>query len=263
MQAYSLKELDKICKENGFKFACLEDAYGERLITFNGANSDVTKRMAEIKRRLENDITPSGIYYVLFANNIREKAKPQKFAYAKGDVSKQNTNGQNVIQLVKSEQVLSWDSALKYMQEIQELKSANAQLLTTNGYLQQRIDELEADLEELDKGSALEDGNQNGLLTFLKDSAPTLVSALDRYFDLEEKKLNVQSNKPIIQQGAQQNTRKLMKIGSQEHLDLIEKLYKEQNEVALNVQLDKLEAANPDLYKQVCQTLNISENDEE
>lgn len=263
IKTYSFTDLRSIAKDQKYKLACLENSEGIRKKPFNNVKKSILVQLSEIQNRLKNDIFSDGIYYVCMASNINASRDPDRYAVKKG---KANIEVVPKITLTPAlnespkeiENVLSYESALKYQQEISDLKFEIEKLKMLNLDLSKQLDEQESLEEEEESGKGILSG-----MSFLKEQLPALIPYLDKHFELQEKKLDLEklkitktNSKPINPQRIQ------IKIGSQEHLNLIENLYTSNNEERLNKELDKLQAFDSELYKNVCKQLQLEEEEE-
>lgn len=276
MKTYTLADLKKTVRSQGFKMAALRAPDGTRIVSFNKYNpkaKDLDAQFKTIETRLKSGLYPDGIYYVLLAHNIVGSKNPLEFPIAQGKLSPSELAEFEKKQLPltpativqPSEQVLSWDSALKMQQEISDLKNKVNLLELEKKNLLEQIAEMEA---EEDDALAESEVTQNPLVKSLADLVPTLASLADRYFESEDKKIELERLKIQNQAKAPQSNnsqpkgRRIVPIGSREHLQLIENLYNEGNDEALNEELDKLQAKNPALYDKVCKELDLFEEEE-
>lgn len=266
MKTYNIAELKKIAKEQGYKRAALEGADSTRHLSFNAMTVKVDKQLDNIFTRLKSDVLPEGVYNVLMAHSIAKSNTPDRFVITKGKVSPEVVQAaaaqpQIIIKEVeKATSVLTWEKALEMQNTISKLTAENETLKFQNNELQKQIEELEAEADE-SEGGGLSEGAQ-GLASILKEQAPVLTALAERYFDLEEKKINLRAQqKPSTPpQGGKRFKRadSQMEIGSKQHLDYIEKLFNEDSEL-LDSELDKLEAYNYQLYKEVMDKLGLTE----
>lgn len=269
MKTYTIPELKRIVKEQNYKTACLENAQGEKVWNFNAVKQDIFKHLDGIEKRMKAEITPDGVYFVCLANSVTKQKSPDRYPITKGNVSVEMLkpmSEKNSVQIIhdKSHEVLTWKEALANAQELAELRAENASL-------KKQVIDLEAELNELPE---LEEqpGMMESGVSFLKEQAPVITSILDEYFkvknrslDIEEKKLGLNGhNKQTNGQQTQKRKFKPLVTGSQEHVNYIMALSKnEANEDKLNVELDKLEAVNEELYKKVCEALGMSTEEEQ
>jgi hypothetical protein len=265
MKIYKINELKPIAISNGYKLAALEDANGKRLVPFNKPNVKLEVQFKAFEKKLASELQPNGLYYILLATQLNASKYADKFAVAKGKVNPEeineqansNRNNQTILH-VKAEEVLSYDQAFKYIQEIAELKNEVAILKLENQNLQTQLDEVELDEDE-EKGN----NNPNNIISYLKDTAPLLIGLADKYFEQQDKRLLLEEKKLNLQNIAKRNLKPVIKIGSQEHLDLIEKLFNENKDDLMNIELDKLEAFDTTIYNNVVQALGLDSEEEE
>jgi len=267
---YSFTQIKSICKEQGYKLACLENAEGERIVPNNAIKINVHKHIAFIQSRLKNEIFQDGVYYVCLSHNINSSRNPDRYPIVKGKLN-DNTSVQRqpeVIVQTHAESVLSWDQALAMQKEISDLKSELAKFKYENNELAKKVEELESELDELEDEEGLKEPVQKtGLeqgIEFLKESAPMFDSVLTKYFDLKERELSLKekghiSNSNTHDEKKTKTEHRRVKIdpGSENHIAQIRHYHSQNNEDRLNEELDKLEEANPELYKQLCEELGL------
>jgi len=256
MKHYTPTEIKAAVKQQNYKTAALENNKGERIQHFNSTKtSNINKQLDLIHKRLQSDIFDDGIYYILMATSIVNQKKPDKYPIIKGKFNQSmlNDNEQKhqIIVQSPSQDVLSWEAALSYQNQISQLTSeVNRLKLELNN-----ANTLLEEYEEEEENRGLNDTTTTGsLMEYLKEVVPSILPMADRYFDLEEKKLNLQQSK---QRPAQQQQRKPIITGSFQHLALIEQYYNAGHDEKLSRELDKLEEFNTDMYKQVCAKFGI------
>ena len=273
MKAYDLNTLLKEAKEQNYKLAALENTGYQRLVSFNNMQTPVAEQLKKIFTKLKSDALPDGAYCVLMANSISKTKDALRYPVTKGKASlnevAQASNGSPqphpYIINTKAEEVLSWDSAVKMNEEIASLKAQVFQLQFENNQLHKQVEELEAELEEQEEGVSEGSGasnGQNGIVTFLQETTPTLIAAFDRWAELQEKKLDLQKQDPKkapIKQAPKQTNG----IGSEAHVVYIRTLYAEDKDDALNAELDKLENSHPELYAVLCNEFGMTEEEPE
>lgn len=267
MKIYKINELKGLAKKAGYKMAALEDSSGKRLLPFNRINVTLDKQFGTIDDKLKSELVADGIYYVVMSNSIAGCKQPDRFAVNKGKVTEeqmQKAENTPIVIHSRAEETLSLSESIDMIRE-------NANLKAENEVLKKTISELEAELEEAELNEGAEE-KQPAWATFLMEQAPVLTGLANEYFAQNKRKLDLEERK--IEMGVTGGSSKGRRIkerikgrveivpGSQQHLDLIEKYFNEDNDEKLNIQLDKLEAANPDLYAKVCERLGIEIEEE-
>lgn len=258
MKVYSIAQLKKIAKDQGYKTACLETSQGDKALGYNQqGKTDVLKQLQAIEKRLEAEILPNGNYYVCLAHNIPRQKNPDKYLIQKGE-NIPLTENTSVIHSQPTPEVLTWSEALKLHQELAQLREENNTLKKEKTALELRISELEnEELEE--EGGPLPVVDSLG--NFLKEQSPTILGALDKYFETKNRALDIEEKKIGLIQSKAPQARRTVKFepGSPHHLTLIEHYYNKGMNDKLNEELDKLEAHSPEKYKEVMTKLNIAE----
>ena len=261
MKTYSIQELKKISQEQGYKICSLENAQGEKIQPFNvPTKTTLVKHLDTITNRLKTDLYPDGLYYIVLNTYVANSKNSKKFPIVKGILNPEELKEQSkpvttIIQ--QSHEVLTWDSAMKLHQELVELKSEVKRLEYENNLLQQQLEELETESESLEDAPA-----GNSILSYLKETIPSLMPIVDKHFELQERRLLLEELKlskaphtPPQQKKPLQRTK--IVAGTQNHLNLIEHYFNTDNETRLNEELDKLQNVSEQLYNDVCKKLGI------
>lgn len=265
-KVYTLKELETIVKD--YKLIKVEDLNGKVIQCYNKINVKPEVHIKTCLKRLSSPIHPEGYYYLCMAHSIGYSKQPDKYLFTKGNAPKEMpATTQNNAQAFSSNKndLLTVSAALNYISEIAELKNKVFSLETENKNLKDENAVLNAELEEMEReGEGLSEKKPSDTLEYLKETAPTILNALDRYFELQDKRLSLEEKKiNTKQQQTQQTIKRTIKIetGSPQHLNLIRSLYNKGAEDKLNIELDKLESANNELYLQICNELNLIEDE--
>lgn len=273
LKEYDQKKLEDLCKE--YKYLSIYDVNNKKIQPYNQQGVPIKEHFKICIKRLNSEAVPEGYYYFCFANSLRQSNSPDKFIYRKGNVSADALsdnqkfifpNGSN------KNDLLSVQSALAYITQIAELKTENNRLTMENKQLLDENTVLKAELAEADRSADAEeegvgegDGSLADVKSFLNDQSPTIINFMDRYFELQEKKLNLQEKIHVNGSGKAQHKRNIKKIepGSAEHLNLIRTLYKNNDDDRMNKELDVLEEKNPEAYELICNELDIQDDGQE
>lgn len=97
------------------------------------------------------------------------------------------------------EQVLTYKEALRMATEIAELRSEIARLKAENAALQSELDEIAADLEA-ESEQNLADENLNSVTKIVENGLPVLMGLADKWFDLQQQKINAMKQQPPMYQ---------------------------------------------------------------
>lgn len=267
MKTYSINQLKKLSKEQGYKLAALENATGKRLQSFNKLTTKVDTQLSTIESRLKSEIYEDGIYTVLLSRTINNMQDPDRYQIIKGALKPDHVEIKEATPIVhtKAEEVLTWASALQMQQQISNLTAEVRQLKFENNLLQSQLDAVEDN--ELSEGTETPGELKSGTQTFLSETLPSFLPIIDRYFDQEDKKLELKKLELLAKKNAVKNPiRKPIEVGSQEHLNIIQHYFTTNQTDKLDRELDKLEQANEPLYLEVCKQLGFEVepgNDEE
>lgn len=272
IKEYKLKDIES--RLSDYKLLKIEDLNGVAICPYNKYAKPIKEHYKDCIKRFNSEIVPDGYYYFCLSQSIYRSKTPDKFLILKGQSLEEGVK-QNIFNSMNGTQnkneLITIQAALGYITEISNLK---VQVATLEAEVKRLKDEnavLEAELEEMERA---EDSNglsqgaaQSNTMDYIKETAPTLIALADRYFSLQDKKLNLEQEK--INRGIYEPKKrtivKTFEPGSDEHLNLIKKYHAEGNEAAMDKELDKLEKANPEKYTQICTDLNLfeDENDNE
>ena len=269
LKEYSQRELENLCKD--YKYVGVQDVNGNKIQPFNQYGVNVKDHLKKCFKRMESEAVPVGYYYFCFSNSPRQSQNPDKFIFKKGNVSQDMLSDNSKHFFVQNgntkQDLLSVQSALGYITQIAELKTENNRLAMENKALIDENTVLKAELEEAERSAEAEEGlsdkgGMNGVGEFLKDQSPALMGIAERFFDLQEKKLDYLTKRDLSRPKQNPASKKRilkMEIGSEQHLDLIRKLYNAGNDEKMNKELDKLEEKNPEAYQAILTELNLNE----
>lgn len=265
LKEYSPKELEELSKN--YQLVSVQDSNGKKIIPWTPSSKTIKQHLADCFKRLQMEINPDGFYFFCFAQNRRATVDNfDKYLYKKGNPKAETIHqalNENKNQTQTNNDVLSFTSALGYITKIAELTSEVNTLKAENQRLKDENAVLDAECEEMEKG--LSENGKSDTMTFLKDAQPGILSALDRYFELQDRKLNIQEKtigkgslkKVIIKRKPVQN----FEIGSDEHLEYIRKLYTDKQLEIMDKEIDKLEGTHPEQYELICKELNLFEDE--
>lgn len=270
MKEYTLKEITDLSKN--YSLVCIQNDKGKKLVSWTPSTKKIEKHLKECIDRIKLDIYPEGFYFFCFAINRNATVDNyDKYLFKKGNPKPEtlhhaiNTNNTNTN---SAENILDVKSALGYITKIAELTAEVNALKAENKRLTDENAVLDAELQEAEREGLSDEGKTGQVMEYLKESSPALLSAVDRYFELQEKKLGLEEKKlstigtlkkvEIKRPGKRPD----VVTGSEDHLNLIRKLYELKNETLLNKELDLLEKENPEIYEKICIELNLFEPDE-
>lgn len=262
MKTYSINQLKKLSKEQGYKLAALENATGKRLQSFNKLTTKIDTQLSTIESRLKSEIYEDGVYTILLSRTINNMQDPDRYQILKGVLKPEHIAETTPTPILntKAEEVLTWSSALSMQQQISNLTAEVRQLKFENNLLQSQLDAMEEEETSLadSPGGATE--LKSGTQTFLSETLPSFLPIIDRYFDQEDKKLELKKLELSAKARAKQATQRIRKpieVGSQEHMNIIEHYFNTKQEQKLDKELDRLEAVNEALYLEVCKKLGF------
>lgn len=266
LKEYSIKDVEQ--RIENYRLVKMVDFNENEVYPFNQPTLSAKDQLKRIIKRFNSDMIPDGYYFIYCCINTRRSKNPDKFLIKKGNPQQPENKTVTINkpnELSKNE-IISVTAALDYITQIANLKNEITRLELENKTLKEECAELSAELEELQDNDGLNDNQTTGnsVTEYLKETAPTLIALADRYFNLQEKKIQLEANKQTFKRIAPKKpiNKETLKIGSAEHIELIKKLYNESNTEALDKELDKLEQQNPEQYEILCNELNLFFEDE-
>lgn len=279
------KEAHALICEQGFKHVKLLDLEGGVLVPGNAPKTPIGPKLKEIEKRLAK--LPDGIYCLQAQDNYGVHYKPYKYYVGKGkynpaDLSEEDDapkkNGKKLVEK-NGDHVLSYEAALKHIEDKKELEKQNELLKMQLAELTQKVANLESG--ELDEEEDEEENFTDAAGGWLKEIIPSVIPVLDRHYDLEEKKLKFRTAKYMAENGLlpQQNgrsykiagkqpkeeKREVPEVGSEEWGDFIAWI-QQLEETDFNNFMAQLKVADTATYEAVCKEVyedGESEEEEE
>lgn len=268
MKEYTLKEITDLSKN--YSLVCIQNGNGKKLVSWTPSTKKISVHIKECIDRIQLEIYPDGFYFFCMAQNRNgTKDNYDKYLYKKGNPQTETLH--HPINDHKTpngtENILSITSALGYIQKIAELTTEVNSLKAEVTRLKDENAVLDAELEQAENEGLSDNNKQGEVLSYLKETSPTILGALDRFFELQDKKLGLEERK-LNKFGTLKKVeikrpakRPDVVTGSDDHLNLIRKLYADKNEPLLNRELDILEKESPEKYENICIELNLFEDE--
>jgi len=199
MKTYTLSDLKKILKEQGYKYVGLFDTEGKPIISYNHARMTPQTRLEEIEKRMKASGIKDGFYVVKFKNTPAKKAHPDDYVIKKGNPKDEPTladppppssNG-------VGKELMPWDEALKLTTENVKLKLEKETLekdleSMTKAYneLCDNVDEMEKAMAEMEE-EAEEKPLADSSTSWVKDLTEGFKPLLTSFVELEDRKLKL------------------------------------------------------------------------
>ncbi len=190
-------EIEKIIKENQFKYIELRGADGKKYGGYNQKPEQLKKKIESIKQFCIN--LPNGIYYI----NFRIMPGKDIFTYCfnKGNFLQEN-------HLQNFQPMAQMPAAVSQIEKLQTIDEWRKQ--------ENKINELQNELNflrlESKFAAQLSEAKiptpENPYLGFMQNSLPIFLPIIDKYFDLEQQKINQKQNAQIK---PEQNVNKIFK----------------------------------------------------
>jgi len=200
---HKFPEIEEIIREQGYKFVCVYNSADEVVIPYNSIkNNGLKKKIDEIRTRIKR--LPPGLYSLNAKTVYNSNAKGDRYYFAVGKVRPEDlaeNPGSKVVERIiekSSSDKLSIDNALENYKEIATLRSENARLKMEVEKLKDEISDLE---DELDNPETMGDPTESGLGKLFKESIPIFETLTEKYFNMEEKKLNFSQVKLLADNG--------------------------------------------------------------
>jgi len=205
---YTLNQIEEIIREQKYKYCNLTDITGETISPYNSINTPIAKKLADIKLKMKRQ--PDGVYCITCKTVYGTNAKGDKFYLGKGKQPKTLseepvTIKEPVTPIGKgkkdSEHLLSLENFTENIQELAELRGKVMGLEAENKRLREENADLLAELDEEPEEGVSEIGGLQGFGNVMKEVVLSAEPILDRYFNIEERKLRLAETKLLAENG--------------------------------------------------------------
>lgn len=273
MKTFSEADIRKMFKQQNYKYASLLNSDGKSVVTYNTESNPKIKAIDKVNEAFERlKILPDGLYTFQFANSKGRNLAPDQFAYLKGNLALDETGKGHPFHIIQQaaqtpskndyDKVLSYPEVIALQLELTTVKfnlqSVNKELDKANA----TIAALEKEVAELEAKGLGEDTSP---VKWLENVIPHLMPVADRYFGIQERKLDLQEKgmqRPKPQPKPQQKKRRpLPEIGSPEFekwLDHLGELTDEQYQKAMF----EIKQVSEDHYNAIVAQLEGEEEEE-
>ena len=259
MEVFNLDQaLIKKIIDSGYQHISLSNSEGKKIISFNPDKKNFQKKLEEIKKRFA--LLPDGLYQLLLQWNYGG-GNPDIMLLKKGNQPVENINTPVIHKPQKTNlsepvNVLSYDKALENIQTISNLEARVRELETENKRLLSECEELTKELEE---GAPLGEGLElnNSVTGWLKEITPILAPLADRYFDTENKRLQIQEREQYFKYGQLQKKKPQIIPRKRPQQTSGTKYPDVNNEADLNAFFDELEKLNEAEFLEALKVIEV------
>lgn len=204
---YTIPEIKAIQEEQKYKFIGLNTHAGKEVIKQNGSTIKPEFQLDKIETRLKAPKFVDG-YYVVYCRS-HYKSEPDEYTIVKGDVkamSEPPEKPETPPMPIKRDEVLSYEQALAMHTEISDLKHEVSTLVYERDQVVEELEEAEEFIEELEEEQkTLSETSAGAVPTMIKETIATLIPVLDRHYDLQDSKLQIERGKLLQALQAQQD----------------------------------------------------------
>jgi len=201
METYTLDEIREVQKDQKYKLIGLDTIDGKSVLAKNSGKTTAEDKIDQIEIRLKSPKLTDG-YYIVHCRS-HHSSVPDNYTIVKGDPEKLNEPAEapDPAPVAKNDNVLSYNKAIAMNKDIAELKAEVEALKKENGEYATQISELEEENEDLanEQENSLSEENNMGqnLGTMIKESISALIPVLDRHYDVQEKKIELQQGQLV------------------------------------------------------------------
>jgi len=204
MKTYTLDEIKKEFKAQGYKYVGLFDQQGKAIVSYNSSKIPAAERLAEVAKRLQSKTLPNGIYQVCGKNSVQKHIAADAYPFVKADSLADAPATPAVPGMMPAIQyppvtpeVLTYDSAISLQTQIIH---KDFEII----HLKEKIERLEQQVQDLliEAGDRMADEKPDMMEragSFLSDLLTNAAPILDKMFEsrdrklaIEEKRLNMQ-----------------------------------------------------------------------
>jgi hypothetical protein len=250
----SLSQIGKRLREISPKFLRVTSLDGRVILPFNPIGKNPLTRLTDAEKKLPS--LPDGVYIFQAQDSLSPGAFSHRLLFGKGkyDETQELTISEPP---AKSQALpmLSVENALKNVQDSAKATAENEYLKKENEELKRKNEELSEKLKALEylQTEEEEDGMEEEpegpeLTKWLNNTLPTLLPLADRYFDLEEKKLELQKSRLIS--SPPKKRAGLPPINSPEYHTLVEEISSLEDAQFFEV-MNKIKAQSPAHYNAI------------
>lgn len=238
------KKFEKEAKDQGYIYCDLFSHDNKKLLTRNRLKGDFESNLKKIFAKLESSVTSPGTYIIRCY--VAPASEPEIFVYHKGGVKTLGENSElpKTITIIekqkepKSPDVLTYEKALEYQNEISRLTFENADLRRQIEALEEELEDYEEEEEERENNPATMGDNNpmKAVTTAIENIMATALPVLDRHYKYKEDLMKLEwakITKTIPAQAPQQ----------QQQPSPMDQL-----EQKVNAWLDKISTENQELY---------------
>lgn len=273
---YSVDEAVKFFNEAKPKFVSLKNAQGKIEIAYNIPSKKSTERFKQIEALLKGKGLPDGIYLICYRESIQPTASEYNIAVGKGNY-KPFLNEATPVQVqqpvnavYQAQEVWSMPQALTEIEK--RLQAEN-----NNKFLQMENERLKEALAE----QHLNPPAENNFAETMKGLFESFSPVIDKYFDLQEKRLKLDAAKINYSRLKQLQGKASVndglsgkaavndslrddggvKFDSPDYERYFAAMEEQADDATFEYELQLLEANNPDLYKALCNKYQIDIQD--
>ena len=204
----TIQDFKKIQDKQDYKHLRLEEQNGATMIPYNTSGTKPGPKMADIMKRISSPGVNDGVYVVCAKNSYNNKVTPDKFYIKKGELPEESSKGSQTY-FLKNQNVDPDKVKVHSVKEAIELEVKVKKLELELEEKDRIIKGLEADIDELEtemgivKAESLEDAPDNPWMQLgemAKSMFEGAIPVIDRHYDIQEKRMNLEANKFMMTQ---------------------------------------------------------------
>lgn len=257
MKPLTIQEIRKRFNKEKPKFICLKNDKGQTVVARNNPKINAEKRMKEMEQFFENESTPDGLYYFISKNSLQATSPEMETPVAKGTVPSEvpALRERVIVQTTPTENVWTAKEAVLHLTENERLK---LQLEAKEKELQEiKRKQLQENDDLYDDDDEEPGADIASIFSGLKEILPTLA---DRWFDdrkearaLKARQLDLYERTHLNGATQQQDEEDAPEPAeTPEYVAYWDELVQDNDQEAIDEELDLLEKEFPELYQKVC-----------
>jgi len=265
-QPITYDEFKDVFAEQQYKHVGLFTDKGKAILTFNSTNAKASNRVEQIETRLKAPALKDGFYLVRGKSDVKSTTNYDEYVIKKGNPRTQPPTPGSVVVVNPGQngeqKIHTMKEALELEKTAQAAQIENAALIAENIKLKEIIVELEEEIEIAEEES-MDDKPKGGWGEMISEAISGVTPLLDAHFELENKKLNLEAQKLLVNSGYKPDQPKQLKKFETYKEQELENMSEGEKVAVYTEYLTRLQKEDPEAYAEIVGSQdNPNENEE-